>query len=348
MDQSATPTRPDPADGEDRARITELGRDYWEHGAGALKIRWGTHGATRRCHQLLMEHAGFTSEQAWGYCANRHHAVLGTWPGQEKRSKEEAMPDSKKSTDSKTSKTSGEASSKTSGDSKTSSDFDEAAHPRAPAGDPDGGQFEPAGSSESKDGDTTASNSAKQAEISAIQKLLGLPETGEFSAEDKAAIRKYQQEHGLQVDGIVGTQTLASLLGDDKRGPGPLTADDRKKLADIAGTSQKKEEKKSGSEKSKEEPKEKPATNSKEKLEEKLAGKPKKSSSDDAGTRAVSGMTVPDYDMDGAKGTLDLDDSWTEGLDDLPDLSGITVAILDEICEAMGAASHASTSGGDA
>lgn len=68
----------------DRAAIAEKGRDYWEHGAGAAKIRWGTPQATRRCHDLLMKHAKMTSDQAWGYCAERHKAVTGKWPGQKR------------------------------------------------------------------------------------------------------------------------------------------------------------------------------------------------------------------------------------------------------------------------
>lgn len=67
--------------------IVEEGQGYWEHGAGAVQIGWGTKGATRRCHALVMAHAGMSSEQAWGYCAERHHAVLGTWPGQGKKGK---------------------------------------------------------------------------------------------------------------------------------------------------------------------------------------------------------------------------------------------------------------------
>lgn len=63
-------------------RIAELGRDFWEHGKGALWIRWGSPNATTRCHRLVMQHAGMSDENAWGYCAERHHAVLGTWPGQ--------------------------------------------------------------------------------------------------------------------------------------------------------------------------------------------------------------------------------------------------------------------------
>ncbi len=65
-------------------RIAELGRDFWEHGRGAAWIRWPEPGSTGRCHRLVMQHAGMGDQEAWGYCAERHHAVLGTWPGEKK------------------------------------------------------------------------------------------------------------------------------------------------------------------------------------------------------------------------------------------------------------------------
>lgn len=39
------------------------------------------------------------------------------------------------------------------------------------------------------------------------------PVNGTFGPETEAAVRQYQQQHGLQVDGIVGPQTRAALLG---------------------------------------------------------------------------------------------------------------------------------------
>lgn len=60
--------------------IAQLGREYWNHGEGAVQIAWGTPGAMTRCHVLVMEHAEMTSDQAWGYCAERHHDVTGKWP----------------------------------------------------------------------------------------------------------------------------------------------------------------------------------------------------------------------------------------------------------------------------
>jgi phage head maturation protease len=57
--------------------------EYWVHGEGAAKIRWGTPGAHTRCHAQLMEHAHMTSEQAWGYCQLAGHAATGKYSGEE-------------------------------------------------------------------------------------------------------------------------------------------------------------------------------------------------------------------------------------------------------------------------
>ena len=54
--------------------------EYWVHGEGAAKIRWGTHGDFDRCTRQLEEHAHFTPEQAHGYCNLAHHAALGYYP----------------------------------------------------------------------------------------------------------------------------------------------------------------------------------------------------------------------------------------------------------------------------
>lgn len=54
--------------------------EYWVHGPGAAKIRWGTPGDFDRCTRQLMEHAQFTPEQAHGYCNLAHHAATGMYP----------------------------------------------------------------------------------------------------------------------------------------------------------------------------------------------------------------------------------------------------------------------------
>jgi len=49
-------------------------RQYWEHGEGAAKIRWGQPGDYDRCVTLLTPHLG---ERADGYCQLRHMAATG-------------------------------------------------------------------------------------------------------------------------------------------------------------------------------------------------------------------------------------------------------------------------------
>ena len=70
------------AGGVDRNRggAEEL-REYWVRGEGAAKIQWGTPGDFKRCVALLEEHMPGRAE---GYCANRHHDAVGSWPGDHK------------------------------------------------------------------------------------------------------------------------------------------------------------------------------------------------------------------------------------------------------------------------
>lgn len=56
----------------------EVLRDYWEHGKGALKIRWGTPGDFTRCVRELSK---YMPGRAEGYCANMHRRMTGVWPG---------------------------------------------------------------------------------------------------------------------------------------------------------------------------------------------------------------------------------------------------------------------------
>lgn len=53
--------------------------DYWKHGKGAAKIRWGTPGDFGRCKKHLTKHVG--SERAARMCAQWHKDINGFWPG---------------------------------------------------------------------------------------------------------------------------------------------------------------------------------------------------------------------------------------------------------------------------
>lgn len=81
--------------------------------------------------------------------------------------------------------------------------------PRAPKGQPGGGRFVKAGSSGEP--------------VKRVQKELGDKQTGKWDDKLTAAIKAYQKEKGLLVDGIVGAQTWASFQG-KKAAPGALPA----------------------------------------------------------------------------------------------------------------------------
>lgn len=62
-------------------RIPENLAEYWTHGEGAAKIRWGTSGDFDRCRRALAQYVN--PGQLSGMCANLHFRALGKWPGQE-------------------------------------------------------------------------------------------------------------------------------------------------------------------------------------------------------------------------------------------------------------------------
>jgi hypothetical protein len=67
------------AGGLDRNRgNAEQLRRYWTHGAGALKIRWGTPGDWTRCVRHLSKYLGL---RAKGYCQLRHKEATGVYTG---------------------------------------------------------------------------------------------------------------------------------------------------------------------------------------------------------------------------------------------------------------------------
>lgn len=75
------------------------------------------------------------------------------------------------------------------------------------------------------------------AEVKAAQDLLGIKTDGEFGKSTVQAVRKYQRENGLQVDGVIGQQTAASLLGNsnaDSITPGALRPGQYRRLVKKA------------------------------------------------------------------------------------------------------------------
>lgn len=68
---------------------------------------------------------------------------------------------------------------------------------------------------------------AQGALVKSIQKQLGVPQTGVYNPQTRQAVTRYQQQHGLQVDGVVGRQTLAALRGHSNPKavkPGPIAS----------------------------------------------------------------------------------------------------------------------------
>lgn len=54
-------------------------REYWTHGKGAAKIRWGTDGSFDRCVRHLRK---YFPRDPKGLCANLHHEATGEWPAE--------------------------------------------------------------------------------------------------------------------------------------------------------------------------------------------------------------------------------------------------------------------------
>lgn len=103
--------------------------------------------------------------------------------------------------------------------SSSNSDF-ERKHPRG-SGDK-GGQFIRKG----------ASNQA----VKGVQSKLGMKVTGTADASFKARVERYQRKHGLQVDGVVGRQTAASMLGLKSRSPGAMSTELRHRLKRLGAS----------------------------------------------------------------------------------------------------------------
>lgn len=68
---------------------------------------------------------------------------------------------------------------------------------------------------------------ARGALVGSIQRQLGISADGKYGPQTRSAVARYQQQHHLQVDGVVGRQTLAALRGHtnpQRVKPGPIAA----------------------------------------------------------------------------------------------------------------------------
>lgn len=64
--------------------------------------------------------------------------------------------------------------------------------------------------------------------VASVQSLLGMSNVdGHYGPKTKARVRQFQRSKGLQVDGVVGQQTVAALRGRTAASPGSLDASDR-------------------------------------------------------------------------------------------------------------------------
>lgn len=122
------------ADGGHRGNAETL-RRYWAEGEGAARIRWGTPGDWQRC---VDEVNRFMPGRAKGYCNLLHKRALGYYPATHAK-----MAASHTASDLlEASVTLGIAQP----DVLALGIWDEALHPRIPAGTPGGGKFAPKGS----------------------------------------------------------------------------------------------------------------------------------------------------------------------------------------------------------
>lgn len=94
-----------------------------------------------------------------------------------------------------------------------------------------GGDFEtkhPRG----RGGKWTFGHGSTGAEVNGIQHRVGASVNGKFGDQTKKLVMAFQRAHGLQVDGVVGAQTVAAMRGrKGKVAVGAMSAVDRKWLA---------------------------------------------------------------------------------------------------------------------
>lgn len=139
--------------------------------------------------------------------------------------------------------TTGSSSSSSSGSSKSGSSSGKSSSSGSGGSSSSGSGSSRSGGSSSSGGSPSIPNSAgvkpggvlrlgsSGKVVNRVQAALGIPTTGQYNAATVRAIKEYQRKHGLQVDGVLGTQTAASLLGDGgSHKVGTLTGQDIRRL----------------------------------------------------------------------------------------------------------------------
>lgn len=77
---------------EFQGRMPDQLADYWLHGVGAAKIRWGTRGSFKRARRLLLKE-GVPMHMVDGAVANLYHQATGEWPGSHRGDQTAAVVD---------------------------------------------------------------------------------------------------------------------------------------------------------------------------------------------------------------------------------------------------------------
>lgn len=85
-------------------------------------------------------------------------------------------------------------------------------------------------------GQWTAKQGSSGQEVKGIQSKVGAKTDGKFGGLTRRAVMRYQRRHGLQIDGVVGAQTVAAMMGKRRAAQvkvGAMSAADRRWLAGL-------------------------------------------------------------------------------------------------------------------